>query len=243
LLAGLAAVVPVLLGVLPFGMIYGALAVRSGLSPGAALAMSSIVFAGSAQFVAVKLVAAGAPPPVIVLTTFILNLRHVLYSASIAPYFRQLRPFGHWAAAYFLTDEAYAVAIAEFERARARGRPDGEAADRPLAPHAAFYFGAGMTLWVTWQLSSAAGVFLGTAIPATWELDFALPLTFIALVIPFLTDRASLGAALTAGLAAVALHALPFRLGLLVAAILGIAVGIGLEAWPQGFARDRSRAP
>ncbi len=114
LLAGLRAEVPILLGVIPFGMIYGVLALSAGLSVGAAQSMSAIVFAGSSQFIGATLIAAGAPGLVIVLTTLVVNLRHMLYSASVAPYVQKLRPGWKWLLAYLLTDEAYAVVILHY---------------------------------------------------------------------------------------------------------------------------------
>jgi predicted branched-subunit amino acid permease len=86
-----------------------------------------------------------------------------------------------------------------------------------------------LTLWTTWQLSTAAGIYLGASVPASWSLDFTLALTFIALVVPAIRDRASLGAALAAGLVAVALFNLPLKSGLLAASLIGILVGLLLE--------------
>src|SRR5512136_1947813 len=116
-LSGVKAELPILLGVAPFGMIYGALAVGAGLPAGMAQAMSAIVFAGSAQFIATQLIGGGAPALVLLLTTFIVNIRHMLYSASIAPYFCPLRPAWKWLLAYLLTDEAYVVAIIHYQQA------------------------------------------------------------------------------------------------------------------------------
>jgi 4-azaleucine resistance transporter AzlC len=218
--AGLRAELPILLGVVPFGMIYGALALNAGLSPGAAQAMSAIVFAGSAQFVIAQLVSMSAPWAVIVVTAFIVNVRHALYSASMAPY---LKPFSwRWKGllSYLLTDEAYAVTAIRF------ARPD-------PSPYPEWYFlGAGLVLWSSWQASTAAGIFLGAQIPAGWSLDFTLALTFIALVVPALKDRAAVAAALTGGLVAVAGNGLPFKLGLVLAAVAGILAGAGVE-WAQ----------
>ena len=181
LLAGVRALAPILLGTMPFGMIHGLAAAEAGLPAGAALGMSAIVFAGSAQFIAAGLFGAGAPGLVIVLTTLVVNLRHVLYSASIAPYVRHLSPAWKYLLAFLLTDEAYAVAITHYRRdspeAAARGNTHW------------YTLGAGLTLWVTWQISSAAGVVIGAQVPASWSLDFTLALTFIALLIPALTDR------------------------------------------------------
>src|SRR5437016_9044259 len=114
--AGAKAEVPVLFGVVPFGLIYGALALEAGIPPGAALAMSSVVLAGSAQFVGTQLFAAGAPGALIILTTFIVNLRHMLYSASVAPYLSRLGLRWKMLLAYLLTDEAYAMTITHYQQ-------------------------------------------------------------------------------------------------------------------------------
>ncbi len=216
---GIKAVLPMMLGATPFGLIYGVLAVGSGLSPALAQAMSILVFAGSAQFITAQLVGAGAPSPVILFTIAIVNLRHVLYSASIAPYLQHLRPVWKWGLAYLLTDEAYAVVITRYNQA-----------DRKEAPHRHWYLlGAGVGLWLCWQSSTAVGVFLGAQIPAYWSLDFAIALTFIAIVVPALKDRPNVVAALVAGVIAVAAAGLPYKLGLVVATLVGIMAGVGSD--------------
>jgi len=219
-IAGLRAELPILLGVLPFGMIYGVLALQAGLPPVAALAMSSIVFAGSSQFIGTQLMAQGAGGFVIIATTFVVNLRHALYSASVAPFIKHVPLRWKVLLAYLLTDEAYAVVITRFTQ------PDSAAA---LNKHW-FYFGAGITLWSSWQISTAIGIFVGQLIPASWSLDFTLALTFIALVVPNLKDRASLAAAVSAGIMAAFSYAWPYRLGLFAAALTGIVVGMLVEA-------------
>ena len=218
-LAGLRAELPILLGVLPFGMIYGVLALQAGLPPVLALAMSSIVFAGSSQFIGTQLIAQGAGGFVIVATTFVVNLRHALYSASVAPFIRHVPLRWKVLLAYLLTDEAYAVTITRFTQ------PDSSSA---LNKHW-FYFGAGITLWASWQISTAIGIFVGQLIPASWSLDFTLALSFIALVVPNLKDRASLAAAVSAGIMAAFSYTWPYRLGLFAAAITGIIVGMLVE--------------
>lgn len=242
-LAGIKAALPILFGVLPFGMIYGVLARAAGMPPVATQAASWIVFAGSAQFIMTQLVGAGTPALVIVLTVFVVNLRHALYSASMAPYLKRLRPAWKWVLSYLLTDEAYAVSIVHYAQT---SQISGEAAENskvnlaggPVNPGASltfrdvrhcFLLGAGLALWITWQLSTAAGVFLGAVVPESWSLDFTLALTFIALVTPVLKDRASLAAALSAGAVAVLAFAMPYRLGLLTAALAGILVGLLVE--------------
>jgi len=215
--AGVRAELPLLISVFPFGMIYGALALNAGLSKLAAQMMSSIVFAGSAQFVTAQLVHDAAPGFVILLTIAVVNLRHMLYSASLAPYLASVSTRWKVLLSYLLTDEAYAPTILKYER-------------EGITPFSHwFLFGAGIVLWSTWQASTAFGIFLGTAIPDSWSLDFALPLTFIAMVVPVLKNRPAIAAAVSAGIVSLLAYSLPFRLGLILAALVGIAVGTLLE--------------
>jgi len=139
--------------------------------------MSSVVFAGSAQFIAAQLIREGIPAVVLVLTIFVVNLRHALYSATVAPSLKGLGLGWKALLAYLLTDEAFAVAVTRYQR---------EGSAEPPPHHEWYFFGAGITLWASWQTSTAVGVFLGTQVPERWSLDFTLALTFIALVVPAL---------------------------------------------------------
>ena len=208
---------PILLGVVPFGLIYGVLAIGAGLPPAAAMAMSSIVFAGSAQFVGAGQFQTLTPPVIIVLTTLVVNLRHMLYSASLAPYLRHLSRGWQMLLAYLLTDEAYAVVIVHYDQ------------PGPINNKHWFFLGAGLTLWSVWQTSTAVGIYLGREVPESWALDFSLALTFIGLVIPALRDRAAVAAAVVAGITAVLAADLPLQLGLMAAALVGIAAGLVVE--------------
>jgi predicted branched-subunit amino acid permease len=205
--AGVRAEIPLMIGGFPFGMIYGALAINAGLSPAAAQGMSAIVFAGSAQFITAQLVHDSAPGFVIVLTIAIVNLRHMLYSASLAPYLAALPTRWKVLLSYLLTDEAYAPSILHYEK-------------EGITPYAHwFLLGAGGALWID----------LGAAIPESWSLDFALPLTFIAMLVPALKDWPEIAAALSAGIVALLAFSLPYQLGLILAALVGILVGTLLE--------------
>ena len=217
-IAGVRDELPLLVGVFPFGMIYGVLALGAGLAPSAAQAMSSILFAGSAQFITAQLAGSATPWLVMVVTAFVVNLRHALYSASVAPYLQKLSPLWKGLLAYLLTDEAYAVVITRYQR------------DGLGGAHHWYFLGAGLTLWSGWQISTAVGIFLGAQVPAGWMLDFTLALTFIALVVPALRDRPAALAALMAGLTALAAYPLPYKLGLILAALVGIAAGVWSEA-------------
>jgi 4-azaleucine resistance transporter AzlC len=204
---------PILLGVAPFGLIFGALAVEAGIPVLESAAFSLLIFAGSAQFIAVGMVREGTPSLIVVGTIFVVNMRHFLYSANLGPFLEKLSKRWRIVLSWLLTDEAFAVTSARFRQTE--------------MTHAHWYMlGTGLTLWATWQTSTIAGILIGAAIPPSWPLDFALPLTFLALLAPALTDRPSWLSAMTAGVLAVFLADLPYRMGLLIAAVAGILVGI-----------------
>jgi 4-azaleucine resistance transporter AzlC len=221
-LEGVRSELPLLIGVFPFGMIYGALAINAGLSTTAAQLMSSILFAGSSQFITAQLTHDAAPVFVIILTIAVVNVRHMLYSASLAPYLKDLSTKWKVLLSYLLTDEAYAPSIIHFEKEPASTNKHW------------FLFGAGFSLWFIWQASTAVGILLvgyltNNDILAAIPLDFALPLTFIAMVVPVLKNRAMVASAISAGLVALLAYSLPFKLGLILAALTGIIVGTVLE--------------
>ncbi len=196
--------------------------------------MSAIVFAGSSQIVATQLVSVGAPGLVMILTIAVINLRHALYGASIAPYLKPLRPAWKWLLAYLLTDEAYAVSVIFYQQTDQVATPPAEGLPespliRPADNRHWFMLGAGLALWTSWQLSTAVGISLGAIVPQSWSLDFTLALTFIALVVPNLKDRPGVASALAAGIAAIAFYAVPYKLGLVIAALIGIFVGLLVE--------------
>lgn len=207
---GVRALLPMHLGVMPFGVIYGIVALQSGIPPLAAVLMSSIVFAGSAQFLLAQLVGVGAPALLMVGAAGVVNLRHALYSASVAPVLGHLPWRWKLLLAYLLTDEAYAAAI-----------PHLLASPRGAQAHW-ILFGAGFTLWAGWQVATVVGVVVGSRLPNNLSLDFALPLTFIAIVVPLLTDRRRIAVAVLSGMLAVLLAGLPYKLGLFCAALAAL---------------------
>ena len=240
--AGCRAEAPLLLGVAPFGMIYGIAALAAGVPAWLAQLASAVVFAGAAQLVIVQMLAAGAGALPIALTSGLLNLRHMLYSASMAEYVCHLPRRWRLLLAYLLTDEAYAVAVLRYqpredESDPTQGRADTASGCTPsptLEPSDGvetdlrhwYFLGAGFTLWMGWQLSTAVGLLFGATIPAEWELDFAVPLTFIALLTLLLRERAGQAAALVAALGALAFASLPYKLGLVAAIVLGLVAGM-----------------
>lgn len=222
--AGMRTTTPILLGVIPFALIAGIAAVNAGMAPMQAISMSVIVVAGAAQLAAINLIDRTAPIAVIVLTALIINLRLLMYSASIAPYFHHVAAPTKWVCAYVLTDEAYAVSVTEFRKTSRRERS-----------RTWFYGGAAVTLWLTWQAGTVVGAIVGTAIPEGLSLEFAIPLTFIALLFPALTDRYTEITALVAGTVGVITAVLPFNLGLVTAALVGMSVGVVLEVRAGDF--------
>ena len=214
-LAGCLDEAPLQLGVIPFGMLYGIGALAAGMPVWLAQLTSMLVFAGAAQLVIVQMLAAAAGALPIGLTAVLLNLRHMLYSASVAEHVRHLPRRWRVLLAYLLTDEAYAVAILRYARPAGPG---------PDLRHW-YFLGCGLTLWGCWQLSTALGIAFGARIPPEWDIDFAVPLTFIALLTLLVKERAGQAAALVAALAVLALAALPYRLGLVLAIVLGLLAG------------------
>jgi 4-azaleucine resistance transporter AzlC len=212
---------PLLIGAIPFGLIFGALALKSGLSFSGAMAMSAFVFAGSAQFIATGLLATGTGWPVIVLTTFVVNLRHALYSATLAPHVSQLSQHWQIPLAFWLTDETFMVVANRYRQS-------------PTTPHHQwYYFGSAIFMYINWQVCTFLGVTVGQLLPdaAAWGLDFAMPVTFMGMVIPYLKNRPMVATVLISGLVALVAYSLPNKLGLIIAAIAGIAAGVLVEVW------------
>lgn len=216
---GCRAIIPLVIGAVPFGIIFGTLAASNGLSFGAALAMSIFVFAGSSQFIALGLLGAGTALPLILLTTAVVNLRHLLYAVSLVPYVHALPqvwkvPLGFW-----LTDEAFAVAIARYNQ------PD-------ASPYKHWYhLGAALFMYVNWLFCTWVGLTVGQFIPnaAHWGLDFAMSVTFIGMIIPYLVNRPMVIAVLVAAVVALLAHGLPHQLGLMVATLAGMLAGVWVE--------------
>jgi predicted branched-subunit amino acid permease len=207
---------PILLGVVPFAMVCSVGAVSVGLSPFEAMSMSFIVFAGASQLAVLQLMGEGAFWLVMVLTAWVINLRFTMYSAALAPYLsdepmRRKIPF-----VYVISDQAFGTTMSHF-------------ANQTPANPAWYYYGAAAAVTVTWQISAIAGAFLGTLVPESWGLEFAVPLSFMALMFVAINDRPAILAALAGGTSAVILKGLPYNLGLVLAAGLGIGAGVLAE--------------
>jgi predicted branched-subunit amino acid permease len=162
---------------------------------------------------------------VMVLTAWTINLRFTMYSATLAPYLQKEPLLRKAPFAYILSDQAFGVTMSHF------------ANEMPANP-AWYYYGAATTVWATWNISAIAGALLGTLVPASWGLDFAFPLSFMALMFAALRDRPTVLAAVVGGLAAVLAKGLPYNLGLVLAALLGIGAGMFAENVPGKQAQE-----
>jgi 4-azaleucine resistance transporter AzlC len=213
---GLLAALPLAPGVIAFGLLYGMMARQVGFSPWGAWAMSLVVHAGSAQFTALGMwEASGAIP--IILTTLVVNLRHVLMGASIAPYLRGLTPLWKALLALWMSDESYALTIAEY---------------RHGAGSRWYFLGANVGIYLAWSFSGLIGAFLGAAVPdpERYGLDLIFPLGFLGLLATFLEDRLDVGVAFASGALALAgTFLLPGKWYVIAAGLLGSASGVLLE--------------
>lgn len=228
-LRGIRDTLPMILGALPFGMIFGALAVSKGLSAWETMALSLFVFSGSAQFIAVILLGAGSTIWVVWFATFVLNMRHLLYAATLVDYVRHLSQAWRFPLAAWLTDETFAV----MER---RYRLKGGGGNAHW-----YYLGSCLSMYLNWQFWTFMGVTASNAFPEVkdWGLEFAMVATFTGIVVPALTSRPYLAAAVVAGIVATVANPLPYKLGLMLGAVTGIAVGLALDEWQR---RQRAAA-
>lgn len=218
LAAGARDTLPMMVGAAPFGMIFGALVASGPLAAWQGQLMSLSVFAGSSQFIAVGLVAGHAGLLVIWLTTFIVNLRHMLYAATLLPRVARLPARWRWTLGFLMTDETFAVMNGYYSKH----------SDAPLGHW--YFLGSGLAMYGNWQLWTLAGLLFGAAFPQLQSLglDFAMVATFIAIVVPQLNRIPHLGAALAAGTFAYLLRGLPYKLGLMAAVLIGVTVGMAL---------------
>jgi predicted branched-subunit amino acid permease len=220
-LAGFRASLPVTPGIAAFGLITGVASVGAGLSPWLAVAMTVIVYAGTAQLAALQLFVAGAPLPVIFAAGTVLNIRFVLYSLAVAPHVAGSSLRRRLALSYLLSDNGYAPFAARYS-----GGPDTTA-------KIDFLLGSCSGVWVAWHVGAIAGAVAGARVPPGWHLEFVVTLTFLALAIAVIRDRALAAAACASGIAAILAYGLPYRLGLLVAAAVGIGAGMAWERWTR----------
>lgn len=203
------------LAITPFGMIAGAICAEVGLTALQALAQSTIVFAGAAQMASSRMLGDGAPVIMILLTGLCINLRFMMYSASLQPWWQGATGWQRALGAWILSDQAFGIAINRYQQI-----------DEPVGDRVAYYFGVGILTGSNWLISTVVGHWLGRGIPPEWGLEFMVPITFIAIVAPLLRGRPVLLAAAVALGLSIALRFLPYNLGVLSAGLVGMAVGV-----------------
>ncbi len=216
--SGALGMLPITTGVFPFGLVMGVVCADAGLSLFQSVTMNLLVFAGASQLAAVNLMSGHAAGTVVVLTGLVINLRFLLYSAALSPVVQRSPLLVKLFCAYSLTDQNYAVMSAHQDRLKTN------------AEAVRFYLGASICMMLAWHSSVVAGYAFGNLAPAAWSLDFAVPLSFVALVVPTLKRRAYLGVALCSSAVSLPLHALPYRTGLIATAAISIALARWLIA-------------
>jgi predicted branched-subunit amino acid permease len=216
LVAGLRDVVPLVLSELPFGVVIGAAAVEAGVPAAATVGLSVLVYTGAAQLAAFDLLGRDAPLAVVAVTALVINLRYLMYSASLAQYLREFPRRTRWTFGYLVTDPVYALTVGEF-------------ADRDRTSAAWYYVGAAVPMWFAYQGGTVLGIVVGTSLPPELNVGFATPLLFLALLVPTLEDRPSLAAAGVGGVVAVGGAGLPLESGLVAGAVVGVAAGLLAE--------------
>ncbi|ARP96267.1 AzlC family ABC transporter permease [Bordetella genomosp. 13] len=222
--AGVHAIAPALIATGTWGLVTGVAMVKSGLTESMALAMTLLMYAGSAQLTSLPLIAAGAPLWLIFAAGFVVNLRFLIFGAALQPYFRQLSWPKRLALGYFTTDMGFVLFMPRY----------GDAAERGTREQLWFYIGSIAPGWFVWQASSIAGILLGTLVPTEWSLDFAAVLALLAITVPLASSKPVLISMLAAGITAWVGQVLPLRLGLAAAVVAGIAAGIMAERYLKG---------
>ena len=207
-------VLPLLIPVFPFGLIIGVIGIELGFSPLMVYISSLIVFSGSAQIVLFQLISGGASPLVTLTSVGVTNSRHLLYGAVLSEYLEDLS--NSWKAflSYFLVDQSFALSHKFFIE------------NRTLENKHFYLLGSGFTLWFVWQISSLFGIFLGSIVPEELGLSFAIPLTFLSLIIHEFRKMDHLLVIFVSGLLAILFYDIPFK-----AYIIAASVGALIVAW------------
>jgi predicted branched-subunit amino acid permease len=217
--AGLRDFLPVSVGMVPWALATGMAMVSVGFTPLQAMGMNVIVFAGTAQLGTLPLIAAGAPLWLIVITALVLNLRFLIFSAAIAPGFREVGTPTRWLSGYLLVDGVFATCLNKMLAADDRHWRLG------------YYLAPSLCSWLLWQIFGLTGVLAAGSIPKSWSLEFMATIALIVLLVPIAKLRPMLVAALTGGIMAVVLRSMPLKLGVIAGIVAGIGAGFAAEHW------------
>ena len=211
---GILDILPLMIPVVPFGIIYGVIGVEIGFSPMEVFAMSFVIFAGSSQIAFAQLFAAGASPLVMISSVAVINSRHILYGAVLAEYLGKLRLTWKIILSYLMADQTFSVSSAYFKK---------NAKNKNVHFH---MLGSGLTLWSLWQLSTLIGILLGNIVPAQLGLEFAIPLTFFSLILSELRKLDHLIIILISGICSVLTYNFPFKIYIIFSSIFSLAISI-----------------
>lgn len=218
---GMAEAAPFVLVVAPFGLVFGVVATEAGLAVWESMLFSVAVVAGAAQFTTLQLMTENAPAAVALLSGLAVNLRMAMYSASLTPYLGHAPLWKRALVAYLMLDQCYALSIAKYERETQWTTPQ----------RVAYYFGTGLAVVPFWFGMTLVGALIGEQIPEGAALDFAVPITFLALIAPMLRTPAHLAAALTGAVLSLCLVWVPYNLGVILAATAAMIAGARAELW------------
>lgn len=205
----------------PFAMLFGVLATEAGLNVVQTLSFSFVVVAGAAQFTALQLMLENVPTIIVLASALAVNLRMAMYSASLTPYLGQAPLWQRALMSYVLVDQAYACSVAEFEQNTRMTLPE----------RVAYFFGTVAPVLVIWYVFTGIGAVVGTRIPDSWALDFALPIAFLAMVAPMLRTPAHIVAAFVSVVVSLLAAGVPYSLGLIIAGICAMIAGAQTEVW------------
>ncbi|MCI0425170.1 MAG: AzlC family ABC transporter permease [Actinobacteria bacterium] len=208
---------PLYVPAIPFALVLGLAIVDSGLNPLVGWSSSPLVFGGAAQLTLITLLGSGASTLAAIVAAMVVQARHLMYSAALAPVFQRQPRWFRWFGPYLLIDQMFALSIL-----RAEDEPDA---------FRSYYLGAASLFWSFWMITTAVGLFIGPVIPAEWSLGFAVPILFLGLLVMGIDRWPKVVAALVAAAVTFVFAGLPNRVGLLVGALAGLLIGVVVERW------------
>ena len=215
--------IPLQLGVFPFGIAYGILGIEVGLTNIQTYLLSIIIFAGVSQIVFAQLFSTFTPSFIIVGTIGIVNLRHILYGVSLSSYLKKLPLKWRIILSYLITDEAFAISYKRFSE---------EKKTKYMHFH---LLGSGITLWISWQISTLIGIFIGPSIPISLNLEYVIPLSFIAIVVVSINTKIKLIVFIMSALFSILLRDLPWNLWIITSALISIIIGVLISNFRKGI--------
>jgi len=220
---GIVDALPFILVIIPFALLFGLLATEAGLNVVEALTFSIVVIAGAAQFTALQLLQEDVPTAIVLASALAVNLRMAMYSASLTPWIGGAPLWQRALAAYLTVDQSYVAAMTQYEREPQMTVPQ----------RMAYFFGTVTPVVPLWYIFTLIGALVGSSVPESWALDFAIPITFLAMIAPMFRTLAHVAAALVAVIVSLIAVNVPYALGLIIAGLAGMMTGAQVEAWME----------